>query len=51
MMRRNRYMVDNSSVVIAAFNGSSGGTLNTILYAMRKKREVIQISIESEEHL
>lgn len=51
MMRRNRYMVDNSSVVIAAFNGSSGGTLNTILYAMRKKREVIQISIEGGEHV
>lgn len=49
MMRRNRYMVDNSSVLIAAYNGSSGGTLNTMLYAMRKKRELIQISIEEKE--
>lgn len=46
MMRRNRYMVDNASVLIAAYNGSSGGTLNTMLYAMRKKREIIQIPIE-----
>lgn len=48
MMRRNRYMVDNSSVLIAAYNGTSGGTLNTMLYAMRKKREVIQIPIEED---
>ncbi len=49
MMRRNRYMVDNSAVLIAAYSGASGGTLNTMLYAMRKKREVIQILIEEEQ--
>ena len=46
MHRRNQYMVDNSSVLIAAYNGSSGGTLNTMLYAIRNKKEVIQIYIE-----
>lgn len=45
MMRRNRYMVDSSSVLIAAFSGDSGGTMNTILYAMRKKLEIIEILI------
>lgn len=45
MMKRNRYMVDNSSILIAAYNGKSGGTMNTLLYAIRKKREVIQISV------
>lgn len=48
MRKRNQYMVDNSSVLIAAYNGSSGGTLNTMLYAMRKQREVIQILIEED---
>ena len=45
MHRRNQYMVDNSSILIAAYNGSSGGTLNTLLYAIRQKREVIQIPV------
>jgi len=46
MQKRNHYMVDNSSVLIAAYNGSPGGTLNTMLYAIRKKREVIQLYID-----
>ena len=36
MMRRNRYMVDHSSLVIAVFDGSSGGTMNTLSYAMKQ---------------
>jgi len=48
MRRRNQYMVDNSSVLIAAYNGSPGGTMNTLLYAMREKREIIQISIQED---
>ena len=46
MNKRNRYMVDHSSVLIAAYNGSKGGTQNTMLYAIRSKCEVIQIYIE-----
>ena len=34
MMDRNRYMVDHASVLLAAYNGSPGGTMNTTLYAM-----------------
>lgn len=45
-MRRNRYMVDSSSVLIAAYNGRHGGTMSTLLYAMRKGLEVIQLSVE-----
>ena len=45
MMLRNRYMVDNSSVLIACYDGLSGGTWNTIKYAMSKSKEVIQIPI------
>ncbi len=40
---RNVYMVDNSERVIAAYNGSKGGTKNTIDYAMRKGVEVVNI--------
>ena len=36
MNERNKYMVENSSVCIACFNGSSGGTKNTLLYAKQK---------------
>lgn len=35
---RNEWMVDRSSKVIAIYNGSSGGTRNTLMYA--KKRGV-----------
>ena len=40
---RNCYMVDHSKRVIAAYNGTSGGTKNTIDYATRKGVEVINI--------
>ncbi len=43
---RNAYMVDNSSRVIAVFNGEKGGTKNTIQYAKSKGVEVINISQE-----
>ena len=46
MSKRNRYMVDNANVVLAAYNGSKGGTQNTLLYAIRSKKEVIQIYID-----
>lgn len=43
--RRNNYMVDASSVLIAVYDGQSGGTMSTMLYAMRKGLEIIEISI------
>ena len=46
MMRRNRYMVDNSSVLIACYDGKSGGTWNTIRYAMERDVELIQLPTE-----
>ena len=48
MHKRNQYMVDNSSVLNAAFNGLPGGTMNTLIYAIRQKREVIQIPVDPE---
>ena len=45
MMRRNRYMVDSSSVLIAAYNGKPGGTMSTLLYAIRRGIEVIEVGL------
>lgn len=45
LMRRNRYMVDSSSVLIAACSGIPGGTMSTMLYAMRQGLEIIQLPI------
>lgn len=45
MMRRNKYMVDNSSLLIACYDGKSGGTQRTMLYAIRQGVEVIEIEI------
>ena len=46
MQRRNRYMVDHSSLLIAAFDGSTGGTMYTITYAMRQGVEVEVIDVK-----
>ena len=46
MMRRNRYMVDRSSLLLACYDGKPGGTMNTILYAERSGVKVIVIDIE-----
>ena len=45
MMRRNRYMVDRSSLLLACFDGQTGGTMNTILYAQRSGVETVVIGI------
>lgn len=39
--KRNKWMVDNSSLVIALFNGSKGGTENTLNYAKEKGAEIV----------
>lgn len=48
MMRRNRYMVDHASLLLACFSGLPGGTMNTILYAQRcgTETDIIDIDIE-----
>ena len=45
MMRRNRYMVDRSSLLLACFDGQAGGPMNTILYAQRQGLQVIIIDL------
>lgn len=38
--KRNKWMVDHSSRLIAIYNGTPSGTRNTIEYAKRKKLEI-----------
>jgi uncharacterized phage-like protein YoqJ len=48
LYRRNAWMVDNASLVLAVWNGSTGGTANCIEYARRKRvrTEVLPVPLE-----
>ena len=46
MLRRNRYMVDRSSLLIAVYDGTpKGGTMNTLAYALRQGVETIILDV------
>ncbi|MEX3713474.1 SLOG family protein [Cytobacillus horneckiae] len=45
MQKRNEYMVDSCSELIAVWNGDqSGGTYNCVKYAEKMKKKIIQIN-------
>ncbi len=46
MQRRNRYMVDHASLLIALHDGLPGGTRYTIEYALRRGLDIVDIPIE-----
>jgi uncharacterized phage-like protein YoqJ len=41
MQKRNEYMVDNCEVLLALYDGSTGGTANCVKYAGKVRREVV----------
>ncbi len=43
MQKRNRYMVDNSSILVAYLYSNMGGTKNTVSYAEKKGINIIYI--------
>lgn len=43
LLRRNRYMVDHSALVIAAYDGTEGGTRRTLEYALRRQVPFVDI--------
>lgn len=43
MQLRNQYMVDACAVLIAVYDGQSGGTKNTVDYARRQGRKIVMI--------
>lgn len=46
MMKRNAYMVDNSSILIAYCNSKKGGSFNTVKYAKNQNKKIIMINGE-----
>jgi len=48
MARRNRHMVNNSSVCLCYVNSKTGGAAQTLGYAIRKNREIINLGSFSE---
>lgn len=45
MRERNKYMVDNSSLLIALYNGKRGGTKSTIDYAKAQGIDIVIIEL------
>ena len=45
MLRRNRYMVDRSAMLIAVYDGTLGGTMYTLQYAMKRKLEIVILDV------
>jgi uncharacterized phage-like protein YoqJ len=44
MQKRNKYMVDRSSFCIAYMKKKSGGTFNTVTYALKTGKTVINLT-------
>ena len=45
MQRRDRYMVDNADLLIAAFDGTPGGTQYTMQYAMSRGVSIVDLPL------
>jgi len=45
MQRRDRYMVDHASLLIAAFDGTPGGTQYTLAYAMSRRISIVDLPL------
>lgn len=51
MQRRDRYLVDHASLLIAMFDGTAGGTRYTVGYALRRGIDVVDLPIVVKEGL
>ncbi|HJG86453.1 SLOG family protein [Pseudoflavonifractor capillosus] len=49
MLRRDRYMVDRSAMIIAVYGGVLGGTMYTLSYAMKKGLELKILDVDMQE--
>ena len=49
MQRRDRYMVDRSSAILAAFDGTPGGTMYTLNYAMKEQLDILLLDLNRPE--
>ena len=48
MLRRDRYLVDHASLLIAAFDGTAGGTRYTVEYALNQGLAIVDLPILAE---
>ncbi len=48
---RNKFMVDNSDFVVCWYDGKAGGTRNTIKYAQKLNRYIVNLNVEYKEEL
>ena len=48
MQRRDRYMVDHASLLIAVFDGTPGGTRYTMQYAMSRRIPIVDLPLVTE---
>jgi uncharacterized phage-like protein YoqJ len=52
MLNRNKWMVDNSDITIAVWNGDeSGGTFHCVDYAKKQQKEIINLWPDIEKQL
>lgn len=49
MHRRDRYMVDRSSAILAVFDGTPGGTMYTLNYAMKEHLDILLLDLNRPE--
>ena len=49
MQRRDRYMVERSSAILAVFDGTPGGTMYTLNYAMKKGLDIRLLNLNHPE--
>ena len=49
MHRRDRYMVDRSSAILAVFDGTPGGTMYTLNYAMKEQLDILLLDLNRPE--
>lgn len=47
--KRNEWMVDHATVIVAVWDGTSGGTKNCVLYAKKKELPMIRINPKTKE--
>jgi uncharacterized phage-like protein YoqJ len=43
MQRRNEWMVERADVILALWNGSSGGTANCVAYARQRGSRIVNV--------
>lgn len=44
MQKRNEYMVNNSDIIIAVWDGTNSGTANCVRYAEKQNKKIIRIT-------